>query len=66
MPTEVTYRVKRSSLPGQERVAKKQRTDIPNVFIKRETLNSESDNEERSVGEFNYSSIQDIIIAERE
>eukprot|EP00978_Attheya_sp_CCMP212_P002339 scaffold4843_cov48-Attheya_sp.AAC.2 len=50
MPIKVTYRVKRSSLPGQEqghlRVAKKQRTEIPNVFIK-----TENDNEARSVGQ---------------
>eukprot|EP00978_Attheya_sp_CCMP212_P023080 scaffold69917_cov59-Attheya_sp.AAC.5 len=53
MPIKVTLRVKRASLPGQEqghlRVAKKQRTEIPNDFIKRETLSTESVNKARSV-----------------
>uniref|UniRef100_A0A6T7IQ67 Helicase-associated domain-containing protein n=1 Tax=Attheya septentrionalis TaxID=420275 RepID=A0A6T7IQ67_9STRA len=54
MPIKVTLRVKRSSLPGQEqghllRVAKKQRTEIPNIFIKRETLSTESGNKARNV-----------------
>jgi hypothetical protein len=64
--TKVNYRVdrvKRLSLPGHEqghlRIAKKQRTENLNVFIKIETLNQESEDEDagRSVGEFHYIAI---------
>ena len=62
--TKVNYRVDRvtrSSLPGHEqghlRIAKKQRTENLNVVIKTETLNPESENEARGVGEFHYSAI---------